>query len=231
MMKILAVATARSDMSVALLEGDRIRAEFAVNDERQHSLTLLPAIDHLCKEENIPIGSIDLFACAAGPGSFTGLRVGLATVKGLAMVTGKPVVGVSTLEAMVMNVGRVEMPVCALIPARERWYYMGLYRWVEEGKVVPMQEERCCELEAIRAALPHGAVLIIGEGIEAYRKEIAAEAPGRVTFGDPIVAHVRAGCVGILAYQRFVSGEYHDAATLLPNYIQVSAAERHVNRG
>jgi len=152
--KILALATATSEMSVALLDEGHLIGEIYLADGRHHAVTLLAAVDHLLREEGLELKELDLFAVTTGPGSFTGLRIGLATVKGLALVTGKPLVGVSTLATIALNGETGGRPLCTLLPARRDWYYAALYRRQVFMPMECLHEAQCYPVAELGALLP-----------------------------------------------------------------------------
>ena len=118
-MLTLAIDTSSESASIALLRDDDILSEIFINLDVNHSVVLLPALHHLMRLSRLEPNEIDLFACTIGPGSFTGLRVGASTVKGLALALGRPIAGVSTLEALAFNITGHEIPVCPMLDAKK----------------------------------------------------------------------------------------------------------------
>ncbi len=202
-----------------------------IDDGRQHSVTLLTTIDYILREAGCGLDDVDLLACPTGPGSFTGLRVGLATLKGLAMVKGKPIVGVSTLEAYAFATGVVDLPICVLMQARPGYVYFGLYQLSPEGHLTRLGEEKFCAISDIFPHLPEGTILFTGDGVCSYSGEIKGLMKGRALLGGAIMPDLRASMVGILGYRKFQAGQAQDPLFITPHYIQASSAESKVDKG
>ena len=141
-MKVLAIDTSGLVASVALTEDDVLRAEFTTNDKKTHSQTLLPMLDQLRQMTSLELDAVDAIAIAAGPGSFTGLRIGSATAKGLGLALRKPLVEVPTLEGLAYNLWGTDKLVCPMMDARRNQVYTGLYEY--------MRTEAGCELHVLR---------------------------------------------------------------------------------
>ncbi|HKZ46929.1 MAG TPA: tRNA (adenosine(37)-N6)-threonylcarbamoyltransferase complex dimerization subunit type 1 TsaB, partial [Thermodesulfobacteriota bacterium] len=139
-MKILAIDTSASSGSIALLEDDQVIAELTTCTQKTHVERLLPLIKTLLSSINTKIEDVDGFALTTGPGSFTGLRIGLATIKGLAWSLNKPVVGVSTLEALAMNIPYSDKPICPILDARKKEVYAGIYKCNDNGPTCIMDD-------------------------------------------------------------------------------------------
>ena len=129
----LAFDTSSKTVAVALLRDDVILYDAIINIDLNHSEVLLPAIDYACLQTRIKISEIDLFACTIGPGSFTGLRIGVSTLKGLMLATGKPAVGISSLAALALNVGKSSKIICSAMDAGRGQVYIAFYRYNENG--------------------------------------------------------------------------------------------------
>lgn len=227
-MKTLSVSTAKREFSVALLDDEHTLYELRVSDGRQHTETLLLTIDRVFSMSDLSLEEIDLFACAAGPGLFTGLRVGLATMKGLAMVLGKPVVGVSSLEALAFSSGVLGLPVCALMHARLDYVYYGLFFFPPSKETINLDEESFCPLSHVLDRLPDEFIFFVGDGADFYREEINDKLKGRAIIGGP--AEIRANAVGVLGLRSFRAGRGWDPRFLTPHYIQASSAETKVDK-
>ena len=145
-MLTLAIDTSTKSASIALLRDSDILSEILVNLDVNHSVILLPALDDLLKLSRIEPDEIDLFACTIGPGSFTGLRVGASTVKGLALATGRPIAGVSTLEALAFNITGSEIPVCPMLDAKKDQVYTALYRTGRDYTLKKIESERVTDV-------------------------------------------------------------------------------------
>ncbi|MCK4534579.1 MAG: tRNA (adenosine(37)-N6)-threonylcarbamoyltransferase complex dimerization subunit type 1 TsaB [Syntrophobacterales bacterium] len=222
----LAIDTSAGTTSVALLEDDSILAEFFMNSGRNHAETLLPVIEKLVASVGIKAGQVDLFAFTAGPGSFTGLRVGASTVKGLAFVLRKPVVGVCTLDALVLNVPDLylkDINVCPMLDAGRGEVYTALYAPSETGIYEKtLMECVVCPDEFLGST--DGEVIFLGDGAEKYRDTIGDVLPGRSFFMPPYLNHVKAYAVGLLGRKKFYDGDISDIMTVTPDYLRASYA-------
>lgn len=225
-MQIFALDTTGATLSVALLEDQTIRAEAFVNTGDNHSLHLLPAIGHVYDLAGASPEMTDLFVCTLGPGSFTGVRIGVATIKGLAMATGKPVVGFSTLEALAANAGLFTGHICPILDAQRGQVYAAIYKL--DGEFIPqlIHEERLTDLEALISQVKdEGRVLFLGSGAVKYADLINQMLPGAI-IAPVQFSHVRASVVGLLGIRKFHEGHSLDVLTFTPHYLRLSEAER-----
>ncbi len=226
-MKILAVDSSGLVASVALVEDDNLIAEYTVHYKKTHSQTLLPMLDEIVKMTETDLAGIDAIAVAAGPGSFTGLRIGAATVKGLGLALDKPVVGVPTVEALAMNLYGAAGVLCPLMDARRDQVYTGIYRFA--GGVLEMEKEPCAvPLEEILAALNvlGEPVTFLGDGVAVYRERIVQEMRIPCQFAPAHVNKQRASAVAVCAQRRMADGGYVSADDFSPIYLRLSQAER-----
>jgi len=226
----LAIDTATRTAGVALLRDETVLVETFFNLSVNHSETVLPAVHQGLALAGIGIDGVDLFALTVGPGSFTGLRIGASTVKGLAITTGKPVVGVSTLEALAYNAVEYPSLICPMLDARKGELYTALYRAREDGLFDVVMEER--------AATPgdfidriEDDVLFLGDGLNEHAGFIRERLKGRARFAQPDMQWVRASSVALIGMRRYGRGERLDAATFVPRYLRRSEAEmRHAGK-
>lgn len=208
---------------VAFLDGEILRAETRLNVKVAHSERLLGEV-HLCLERcAVRLDDVDVLALAIGPGSFTGLRVGLSTVKGLAFATGKPVVAVSTLEALAWNAAFSAYPVCPLLDARKREVYGAVYRWAGSGfeNTVP---EGAYSIGKLLQKLSE-PTLFLGEGALAYRSEIESAMGTSALFGTPGMTAPSPAQVAWLGARSAHEGAFVDPVSLTPRYCRRSEAE------
>ena len=220
----LAIDTATKTAGVALLGDERILAEYFFDLPVNHSETVLPAVHRGLELAGIGIADVGLIALTVGPGSFTGLRIGASTVKGLALATGTPAVGVSTLEALAYNAVGFHGVICPLLDARKGEVYAGLYRADGEGFPEAVMEERVATPAEI---LPHvqGDALFLGDGLAAAAGLIALR-PGDIThFLPPNLQTIRASSVALLGRRKRQRGETLDLTTFVPRYLRRSEAE------
>jgi tRNA threonylcarbamoyladenosine biosynthesis protein TsaB len=223
-MLILAIDTTGATLSAALLEDQTIRAEVFVNTGDNHSLHLLPAIRHIYDLAGLSMVMTDLFVCTLGPGSFTGVRIGVSTIKGLAMATGKPVVGFSTLEALAANVGPVSGSICPILDAQRGQVYTAIYKLDRNSIPQLIHEERLTGLELLLSHVK-GKVLFIGSGAVKYADLINRTLPESI-IAPVQFSHVRASVVGLLGLRKFHEGHTLDVLTFTPRYLRLSEAER-----
>ncbi|UCD83641.1 MAG: tRNA (adenosine(37)-N6)-threonylcarbamoyltransferase complex dimerization subunit type 1 TsaB [Deltaproteobacteria bacterium] len=224
MMKILSVDTSTMMGSIALIEDDRVISEFSLNLPDTHGQRLLPMIDQLLGSSHCPIEDIDGFTVALGPGSFTGLRIALSSVKGLAMASGKPVVGVSTLEALALNLQFSRYLVCPFLDARKGEVYTALFQFDQEGNLIKIIDEMVTPPEIILAEIKQTAVFL-GDGAEIYR-DLIRERLGKMALFAPMnLRYPRAVNVARLALPRLKRGEAMEIDSLIPTYLRRSEAE------
>jgi tRNA threonylcarbamoyladenosine biosynthesis protein TsaB len=220
---LLTVDTSTSVGSVAVSRGDALLGEILLNVKSTHSQRLLMTVRQLLTDVGLAVQDIDAFGVVLGPGSFTGLRVGIATIKGLALATGKPVVGVSSLQALAMQVPLTRYPLCVLLDARKKEVYAGLYIW-EAGVPVSMGEEIVLPPENLLSIL-EGEVLFAGNGAVAYRTLIIRQMGQRAHFVPWPFHPLRASSAAALALADLRQGQVIPLEQLVPHYIRPSEAE------
>ncbi len=221
--KILALDTASLTGSVALCQGETLVAESLLNVRSTHSEKLLGQIDLLLGEAGWDLADLDLLAAVTGPGSFTGLRIGLATIKGLGQVLDKPVVPVSALQVAALGVPLAAVAVCAFLDARKKEVYTQLFDTLT-GSPVAIDQPRVLPPRALLEKLPRRVVLV-GDGVSLYH-DLIIDCLGERALLPPAPAHQRhAFQAAWLALQAFEDGAVVSAAELLPTYIRPSDAE------
>lgn len=224
-MKILALDTSTPSGSVALLEGDRIIAEWTLSSAQTHNRRLLLSIDSLLRLPPWQIEQIDLFAATVGPGSFTGIRIGLTTAKTLAWSLDKPFVGIVSLDALAAPFRFTQYPVCALIDARKKEVFSAVYQPQYPDQGPTMQTD-------YHVGPPEGVIsrvkeptIFCGDGWLLYR-DLFREALGPLAMSAPAPLNViRASFVGDLARMKFLAGKTEDSMMSVPLYIRPSEAE------
>lgn len=235
---VLALDSSGLVASAAIVEGDAwgstLLAEYTVNHKKTHSQTLLPMLDEIVRMIELDLKEIDAIAVAAGPGSFTGLRIGSATAKGLGLVLGRPLAAVPTLDGLAYNLYGTEKVICPLMDARRDQVYTGIYEF-QDGRLVRIEEPMAVDIRVIAEKLCALGrdVIFLGDGVPVYRNRLTevlmAElcAAGRRHFYAP--AHLnrqRAGAIGTLALQYLREGKLQTAAEHQPDYLRLSQAER-----
>lgn len=222
-MKILAADTSTSVNTVAVCDGERVLAESAVDCGRAHAERLLATVDWVLGEAGLSLDDLDALAVSIGPGSFTGLRIGAATWKGLAFAKKLPLVAVPTLDAMTRLGAFREGLVCPLLDARMKEVYGAVYRFSrgDRGKLTP---DRVCPIEDLIEVL-EGDAIFFGEGASVYRDRIVAKLPGAL-FAAPLCSFPRASAVAAEALALIEQGAPTDAALVSPVYLRKSQAEK-----
>jgi tRNA threonylcarbamoyladenosine biosynthesis protein TsaB len=221
----LAIECATETVGLALLEEEEILAEFYLGPGRHHAEILLPALEQLLSLSGIPVEKIDLLACTTGPGSFTGVRMGVSTVKGLALALGKPIVGVSTLETLAMNALPAPGLLCPLLDARRDQVYAGLYRMGPDGFPEAVEAERLTDIVQLLLELPADGVDFVGDGAVRYRDRILESMPGRCVPSGSGLHRLHASAVGAIGIHQYSRGKGEDPLTFSPKYLRLSEAE------
>jgi tRNA threonylcarbamoyladenosine biosynthesis protein TsaB len=223
-MRVLGIDTSTRCGSIGLIEGEQILCEYSLNGKVSHSERILKTIDRVLEDSGFSIGEIEGFAVSIGPGSFTGLRIGVSAVKGLAFATGRRVAGVSTLDALAQNVRYSPYLICPLLDARKGEVYTALYRNTGENGLIKLAPEMVIKpvdlLEKIeeRALFLGNGVYTYGDLIRRKRGNMAHMAPSPFNFvHGAIVAH--------LGRQNLEKGECLDLEGFTPRYIRKSDAE------
>ncbi len=236
-MLILAIDSATPVAGVALLDGEKLIKEEFSNYKKTHSETLMVMVDRVLKECECTIHQVDAFAVTIGPGSFTGLRIGLAAVKGLSMATGKPVTGVSTLDTLAYNLCGSNALVCPLLDARRQEVYCGFY---DASGVIPntLNENLACSPEEFTARAKDVArdnkkdhIIVLGDGYNPYAEFFKQELGKSLQIPPPHLMLPRAGALGSLGLMKARKGEFEDIFKLRPVYIRLSEAEYRLGRG
>ena len=224
-MKVLAVDTATTSCSAAIVDDGLVSAELTTVNNQTHSKHLMNMIDTVCGMSGVKIADMDGFAVTIGPGSFTGLRIGISTVKGLAWSLNKPVVGVSSLDALAWQCAPGKYLVCALLDARKHEVYCCRYR----NQVGVLKKEGTEQVLAPIEAIGDISepCLFVGNGAVLYKEEIAAKLGTLAHFAGWNKDNIRASSVAGISLSRFTHHKTDDVALLVPQYIRKSDAEFH----
>ena len=225
-MLILAFETSAKAASAALLEDGRLLGESYQNTGLTHSQTLLVMAEHLLAQCGKTVAQVTAVAVAAGPGSFTGVRIGVAAAKGFAWGRELPCYGVSTLEAMALSLGAWQGYVCPCMDARRSQVYNALFS-VSQGTLERLREDRAIALTELAEELKalDGPIFLVGDGSTLAYRTLSGEIPNLVLPPEHRM-HQRADGVALLAAQKIAAGEPGDANALTPNYLRLSQAER-----
>ena len=198
-------------------------AETRLNVKTTHSERLMTAVNNTLVQSELTLADIDVFAVAAGPGSFTGLRIGLSTVKGLSYATGKPVVTVPTLEAFAWNFPYCSYPLCLMLDARRSEVYATVYRW-EENSFSTVLECISIRPETLLETL-QGRVLFAGEGVLVYREKVLAIMKERAVIAPMDKMVPSPANVAMLGMAKAKRGEFEEISQAVPVYVRKSEAE------
>ena len=225
-MLILAFETSAKAASVALTENGKLLGEAYQNTGLTHSQTLMVMAEDLLKQCGKTVDDITAVAVAEGPGSFTGVRIGVAAAKGFAWGRQLPCYGISTLEAMAVSLGAYEGHICACMDARRNQVYNALF-YVNQGQLERCSEDRAIALSDLKTDLEHidGPIFLVGDGAELTYKTLSHEIPGLILPPEHR-RHQRAVGVALLAEKKAAAGESGDGNALNPNYLRLSQAER-----
>lgn len=226
-MKILGLDSSGIVASVAIVEDENLIAEYTVNYKKTHSQTLLPMLDELAKMTELDLDTIDAIAVAAGPGSFTGLRIGSATAKGLGLALKKPLVEIPTVDALAYNLYDANALICPIMDARRSQVYTGIYCF-QDHKLVTLEEQMAVPAaELIEKLNERGkAVIFLGDGVPVFAKTIEETLKVPYSFAPAHVNKQRAAAVATLAQLYVKEGKVVTAMEHVPEYLRVSQAER-----
>lgn len=226
-MKILALDSSGIVASVAVIEDDVLLAEYTVNYKKTHSQTLLPMLDEAAKMIELDLNTVDAIAVAAGPGSFTGLRIGSATAKGLGLALGKPLIAVPTVEALAYNLFDTAGVICPIMDARRKQVYTGIYRYQDHKLNTVHDQEAVPIIELLGQLEKLGEpVTFLGDGVPVFRETIEQELRVPFAFAPAHNNRQRAAAVAALGLQYFTEGQMQTAAEHKPDYLRLSQAER-----
>lgn len=232
-MRILAMDSSGLVASVAVVEervGEEATvAEYTVNYKKTHSQTLLPMLDEVARMTEMDLNTIDAIAVAAGPGSFTGLRIGSATAKGLGLALQKPLVHVPTLHGLAYNLCGTDKVVCPIMDARRGQVYTGIYKF-EGNELIVLEDQMAVSIEELGRRLGRydEEIVFLGDGVPVFRETLTEciMAGKRISFAPAHLNRQRAASVGALGIRYYKAGRLESAAEHQPDYLRVSQAER-----
>lgn len=226
-MKILGIESSGLVAGVALLEDEVLIGEYTTNFKKTHSQTLLPMLDQLTQMLECDLQSLDAIAVAKGPGSFTGLRIGSATAKGLGLALDLPLIAVPTVESLAYNLWGCEGLVCPLMDARRKQVYTGIYRFDEEG-MQTVKEPCALDVDELLDEISgYGqAVVFLGDGVPVYEERIAERCRVPYRFAPAHMNRQRAASLCARAAEYLALGRVETADEHRPEYLRLSQAER-----
>ena len=226
-MKILALDSSGIVASVAVVEDDNLLGEYTVNYKKTHSQTLLPMLDEVASMIELDMETIDAIAVAAGPGSFTGLRIGSATAKGLGLALKKPLIAIPTVEGLAYNLYDAKGLICPLMDARRSQVYTGIYQF-EDHKLKTVVGQCAVGIEEILEKINQlgKEVIFLGDGASVFAKTIEKTINVPYSFAPAHLNKQRASAVAALGMEYYRDGKKETAMEHKPEYLRVSQAER-----
>jgi len=223
-MKVLGIDTSTSCGAVGLIDGGEVLSDTLLNIPVTHSERLLGAIEFVLGEARCSIGDVDGWAISLGPGSFTGLRIGVSTVKGLAFATGKPVAGVSTLDALASQVSPTSYLICPILDARKREVYAAFYRYGEGDILGRQSDDQALRPEDLVKKIEERTIFL-GDGVRTYRDFLLHSLPSLATFPSAPIHVPHGSMVAKLGFELLKKGEHLNVSTFSPIYVRPSEAE------
>lgn len=225
-MKLLALDSSGLVASVAIVNEEKVLGEFTINNKKTHSQTLLPMLDEVIKQVGMELKELDAIAVAGGPGSFTGLRIGSSTAKGLGLVLDIPIIKIPTVDALAYNLYGTDKLICPIMDARRNQVYTGLYEFNEEFIII--QPQMAAGIEEITEIINNKgkAVIFLGDGVEVHQEKLKELMKVPYQFAPIHLAKQRAAAVGALGLTYYKKGLYENADIHEPEYLRVSQAER-----
>lgn len=216
-MKILGVDTSTPIGSVALIDGERFVAEHTLSIVKAHSSRLMPAIDQILKWADLTVHDLDACAVGIGPGSFTGIRIGVGTIKSLCYALKKPIVGVSTLEAIAYNLRYTDKLICPILDARKDEVYGAVFRGGQN--LLRESGDLCVPIEALLNRIDD-VTIFVGDGLQRYAPAVQERFGDDVPLADPIFNVPRGASIARIGYAQLLNGQSDDYFSLTPNYVR-----------
>jgi len=223
-MKVLGIDTSTSCGSVGLIDNGEVIADYLLNISITHSERLLGAIELVLKEAHCNMESLDGWAISLGPGSFTGLRIGVSTIKGLAFATGKPVTGVSTLDVLASQMATTPYLICPILDARKQEVYTAFYRYEKGNTLKRLSPHQAIRPEDLIKKI-NEKTIFPGDGVKTYRNFLLNSLSSLVIFPPAPLHFPHGSMVAKLGSELLQKGECLDLATFTPIYIRPSEAE------
>lgn len=226
-MKILGIDSSGLVASAAIVSDDTLVAEFTINNKQTHSQTLLPMIDQVVAMSGISLEEIDGIAVAAGPGSFTGLRIGSSTAKGIALALNKPIISVPTLEGLAYRIAATDGIICPMMDARRNQVYTAVYK-MEDNKLCCVQEQQAVSIQEIIDCVNNigEKVVFLGDGVPVHDEILSKMVTVPYRFALPHLNRQSAGAIAVLGAEYYKLGKIEEAREHKPIYLRQSQAER-----
>lgn len=226
-MKILGIDSSGLVATVAIQSDDILVGEYTIHNKKTHSQTLLPMIQDMLRMAEVPVEELDAIAVAAGPGSFTGLRIGAATAKGLGQALNIPLVAVPSLEGLAYNLAGADALVCPIMDARRNQAYYGIYD-VSGEKPVVVGEQDAAPIDTVLQKVRETGreIIFVGDGVPVFANRIAEEEGLAYRLGADNVRYQKASSVAALGRKYMEQGKGVPAERFVPIYLRLSQAER-----
>ena len=226
-MRILALDSSGLVASVAIASEEALLAEYTINYKRTHSQTLLPMLDEIIRMADLDLSDIDAIAVSAGPGSFTGLRIGSATAKGLGLALDKPIIPIPTVDGLAYNLYGTDKMVCPIMDARRDQVYTGLYEFIDDRLNVISPQKALSIDELVEEINQIGReTIFLGDGVPIHRERIENKMKNDYEFAPIHMNRQRAGAIAALGLQYYRLGQVESADQHQPVYLRMSQAER-----
>ena len=235
-MRILAIDSSGLVATVAVVEEEneisKTIAEYTINYKKTHSQTLLPMLDEIVKMTDMNLDTIDAIAVAGGPGSFTGLRIGSATAKGLGLALTKPLIHIPTVDGLAYNLCYTDRIICPIMDARRNQVYTGIYRYTDEEGITTVLDQTPLDIADIidRVNKIGEPVVYLGDGTVPYVEQIKEKTKVDYTFAPAHMNRQSAGAVAVAAYELYKQGRVSNGDDFAPDYLRKSQAERESGR-
>lgn len=228
-MKVLALDSSSIVATVALIDEERVIGEIIINHKKNHSEKLMPIIQQLLDGVEEKIEDVDAFGVCIGPGSFTGIRIGMSTAKALAQAGSKPLIGISTLEGLAFQLPYSRGVICPILDAQRNQIYTGLYKW-EGDQLFSIEEDQAIGAEEWIEKIKDRTedIHLVGDGIVKFSSLFQEKLGEKVSIAPSIVRMPRASSIASLALQRVQKGESTDYKDVVPHYIRKSQAEQNL---
>lgn len=226
-MNILAIDASGIAGSIAYMKDNRLIGEYYICHKLTHSETIMPMMEHMKQLIGLNLEEVDAIAVTSGPGSFTGLRIGVTTAKALALALDKPVIGVPTLDVIAHNIVCTSSKICPIMDARRNQVYTACYKW--EGKeLLRLTEYRAIDIDDYlrELAASHENIIFLGDGVWQYKDKIKAYLAEKVEFVPSYLELQRAGTLAEIASKEYEKGNVFSASQFVPMYLRKSQAER-----
>lgn len=225
-MLTLAFDTSSRTAAVAILQDRDILYDKVINSGLNHSEVLMPEIEQALNQADADISDIDLFACTLGPGSFTGLRIGVSTLKGLMLATEKPAVGVSSLASLAMNAESTSKLICSMIDAGRGQVYSAYFRYNDKNILNQISEEKAFNTKEKMDSFDQDT-LFVGDGAIKYSDQIRTIKSQKLMILPEEKQYIRASCVGFLGLEKYAVNDLLDVSNIVPFYLRSADALPH----